>query len=99
MVIGTRVDQFFDFDGLQPYLFVAVLHHQLELVDTLILFEHVLVEHLLLQLEQLLVFAVPFRQEARLLLEGVHPIVVILIDFAELVVYRRLVSCRSCAAH
>lgn len=87
MVVGTRVNQFFDFDCLQPDFFVPIFEHEFKLVDALVLLEHMLIEHLLLELEQLLVFAIPLREEARLLLEGVDSLLGHLIDLTELVVY------------
>ena len=60
VVVRACVDKLLDLDCLQPDLFFLVFEYQLELVDALILVEHMLVEYFLLHLQQFLILATTF---------------------------------------
>lgn len=83
VVVRACVDKLLDLDRLQPDLFFLVFEYQLELVDALILVEHMLVEYFLLHLQQFLILATTFRQHASLFLQSDDALVVQLIHLAE----------------
>ena len=83
VVVRACVDKLLDLDRLQPDLFFLVFKYQLELVDALILVEHMLVEYFLLHLQQFLILATTFRQHASLFLQSDDALVVQLIHLAE----------------
>lgn len=83
VVVRACVDKLLDLDRLQPDLFFLVFEYQLELVDALILVEHMLVEYFLLHFQQFLILATTFRQHASFFLQSDDALVIQLIHLAE----------------